>query len=112
MVLHPDLPPLGTQHDFTEAAAFAKITVIASPAVEAMIAYAKAEATAIITANIDIAHALVDALEEAGALSGEQVDAIISTAVAARAVEAERVRRADWKARQRNAVTFQRAVVR
>ena len=112
LVLHPDLPPLGAQHDFTEAAAFAKITVIASPAVEAMIAYAKAEATAIITANIDIAHALVDALEKAGALSGEQVDQIIGAAVAARAAEAERIRRADWKARQRNAATFKRVVIR
>jgi hypothetical protein len=102
LVLHPDLPSLGTQHDFDEARAFARITVIASPAVEAMIQYAKAEATAIITANLDIARALV----EAGQLSGDQVDIIIADAIAARAVEAERVRRADWKARQRSADRF------
>jgi hypothetical protein len=29
LLLHPDLPPLGAQHDFVEADAFAKITVIA-----------------------------------------------------------------------------------
>lgn len=65
-MLHPDLPPLGTQHDFQEAAAFARITVIASPAVEAMIQYTKSEATAIISANIDIARALIEALVKAG----------------------------------------------
>ena len=110
-ILHPDLPSLGAQHDHDEALAFAKITVIASPSITSMLSYARAEATAIIFANIDIARALVDALEKAGALSGEQVDAIISATVAARAVEAERIRRADWKARERNAATFKRVVV-
>jgi hypothetical protein len=105
-VLCPDLPPLGTQHDFDEAKAFAKITVFAKPAVAAMLLYAKAEATAIISANLDIAHALVAALETAGQLSGEQVDEIIADAVAARAVEAEKIRRNDWKARQRNSAKF------
>jgi hypothetical protein len=99
MLLHPDLPPLGAQHDFVEADAFAKITVIASPAVAAMIGYAKAEADAILSANLDIAQALVGALEKAGVLSGEQVDQIIANIIAARAAEAERVRRADWRQR-------------
>jgi hypothetical protein len=106
LLLHPDLPPLGAQHDFVEADAFAKITVIASPAVAAMVAYAVAEATAILSANIDVAKALVDALETAGVLSGEQVDMIIAGAIAARAADAERVRRNDWQQCQRNAAMF------
>jgi hypothetical protein len=106
IVLCPDLPPLGTQHDFDEAKAFAKITVIAKPAVAAMIEYAKAESRAIISENLDIAHALVEALIDAGELSGEQVDTIIADAIAARAVKAEKIRRKDWNARQRSADRF------
>jgi len=106
LLLHPDLPPLGAQHDFVEAVAFAKITVIASPAVAAMVSYAKAEAIAILSANLDIAQSLVAALEKAGVLSGEQVDMIIAGAIAARAAEAERMRRLDWQQRERNAAMF------
>jgi hypothetical protein len=71
-----------------------------------MIQYATAEANAILSANLDIAHALVDALEKAGVLSGEQVDAIIAGAIAARAAEAERVRRKDWRTIEQNAADF------
>jgi hypothetical protein len=106
LLLHPDLPPLGAQHDFVEADAFAKITVIAGPAVAAMVSYAKAEANAILSANIDIAQALVEALEKAGVLSGEQVDMIIAGAIAARAAEGERVRRVDWRTIEQNAAEF------
>jgi hypothetical protein len=106
LILHSDQPSLGAQHDFDEAKAFAKITVFASPAVQALIEYAKAEASAIINANLDIAHALVAALEKAGQLSGEQVDEIIADTVAARAAKAEKIRRNDWKARQLRAATF------
>jgi hypothetical protein len=60
----------------------------------------------IITANLDIARALVSALVEVGILSGEQVDEIISATIAARAIMAERVRRADWRQRERNAATL------
>jgi ATP-dependent Zn protease len=105
-LLHPDQPSLGAQHDFDEATAFAKITVFASPSVQALIEYARAEAVGIIAANLDIAHALVAALEKSGQLSGEQVDTIIADAIAARAVKAEKIRRNDWKARQRSAATF------
>jgi hypothetical protein len=106
LLLHPDIPSLGAQHDLTEAKAFARITVFASPAVEAMIQYATVEARSIISANLDIARALVAALEKAGQLSGEQVDEIIADTIAARAVAAERIRRNDWKARQLSAATF------
>jgi hypothetical protein len=112
LLLHPDLPSLGAAHDGVEARAFARVAVAASPAVEALISYAVAEATALLTSNRDILDALVEALIEAGELSGERVDKIISDIIAARAVEAERIRRDDWQARIANAATFQQVVER
>jgi hypothetical protein len=85
--------------------------VAASPAIEALIGYAAAEATALLTANRDIVDALVSALIEAGELSGESVDEIISKCICARAVEAEKIRRHEWQARITNAKTFQQVVV-
>jgi hypothetical protein len=105
-LLHPDLPSLGSTHDGIEARAFARIAVAASPAVEALINYAAAEATALLTANRDMVDALVEALIDAGELSGTRVDEIISECVVARAVAVEKARRADWKTRQRNATEF------
>jgi hypothetical protein len=109
-LLHPDLPSLGSTHDGIEARAFARIAVAASPAVEALINYAAAEATALLTANRDMVDALVEALIEAGELSGTRVDEIISECVTARAVAAEKIRRIDWQARQRNATNFSKGL--
>jgi hypothetical protein len=106
LILHPDLPSLGAAHDGVEARAFARIAVAASPAVEALISYAVAEATALLTSNRDILDALVEVLIEAGELSGEQVDEIISACMTARSATMEHQRRADWKERERNAATF------
>jgi ATP-dependent Zn protease len=106
MLLHPDQPSLGAQHDFDEAKAFARITAFTSPSVSALLEYARAEAIGILSANLDIVRTLVAALVEAGQLSGTHVDEIIAATIAARAVEAEKIRRTDWKARQRSAATF------
>jgi hypothetical protein len=106
LVLYPDLASLGATHDFVEADSFAKIAVAAQPAVAALIAYCRAEATALLTENRDILDGLVEALVASGQLSGEQVDEIIAETIAARAVKAEKIRRNDWKARQRSAATF------
>jgi hypothetical protein len=112
LLLHPDRPSLGAAHDGVEARAFARISVAASPAVEALINYAAAEATALLTANRDMVDALVEALIEAGELSGKRVDEIISECVAARAVAAEKIRRIDWQARQGNAAKFLRELAK
>jgi len=106
LILHPDLPSLGAKHDFVEAGAFAKVAVAAQPAVAALISYCRAEATALLAANIDIVNALVEALIEHGTLSGEQVDEIISNCITVRSMAAERQRRVDWKQRESNAATF------
>jgi hypothetical protein len=110
-LLHPVLPSLGAAHDGIEARAFARVSVAASPAVEALISYAVAEANALLTSNRDILDALVEALIEAGELSGERVDEIISECIFARAVAAEKIRRNDWQARIANAQRFLQVVV-
>jgi hypothetical protein len=106
LVLHPDLASLGATHDFVEADSFARIAVAAQPAVAALIAYCRAEATALLTENRDILDALVEALIEAGELSGERVDEIISDCVTRRSAETERQRRDDWKERETSAAQF------
>jgi hypothetical protein len=105
-LLHPDLPSLGAKHDFVEADAFARVAVAAQPAVKALVAYCSCEATALLTASRDMVDALVEALIEAGELSGERVDEIISNCVTARSAEMERQRRGDWKTREASAAEF------
>jgi hypothetical protein len=103
LILHPELPPLGTVHDFVEAAAFARIAVAAQPAVKALIEYCEAEATALLKANLDIVTALVEALIENGTLSGTMVDEIIAHELAMRSLRLEHARRRDWREREVNA---------
>ena len=78
----------------------------ASPTVAALIEYCKAEAAALIRANIEIVHALVEALDERGILSGDEIDAIIAREVAAKALADERARRVAWKIVEKNAADF------
>jgi hypothetical protein len=105
-ILHPDCPSLGAKHDFVEANAFARIAVAASPAVAALLAYCEAEAKALILANIEIVHALVEALIERGILTGDEIDAIIAREVAAKALANERARRVAWRIVEKNAADF------
>jgi hypothetical protein len=105
-LLHPDLPSLGAAHDGIEAAAFARVAVAAQPAVKALVAYCRAEATAVLTGNRDMVDALVEALIEVGELSGERVDEIISDCVSVRSAETERKRRDDWREREASAAAL------
>ena len=59
-----------------------------------------------IRANIEIVHALVEALIERGILTGDQIDAIVEREVAAKALANERTRRAAWKIVENNAAGF------
>jgi hypothetical protein len=70
-MLYPDLPPLGTDHDDVEARAYAEIAVVDQGAVEALVAYCRAESMAILMANRDVVEALVEALVDAGELTGD-----------------------------------------
>jgi hypothetical protein len=105
-LLHPELPVLGAVHDHTEAQAFARLAVAASPSVAALITYCKAEARGLLESNIDIARALVAALIEKGTLLTDEIDRIISATVVARSLEREHRRRDAWKLRERNAAAF------
>jgi hypothetical protein len=105
-ILFPDQPPLRAEHDKIEARAIAAIACVSPRSVDAMLAYAEAEAEHLIRENLNVVLALVDALVESGTLDGEQVDVVIAGAIAARAAEAERVRRADWQRRERSATVF------
>ena len=109
LILHPDLPALGAVHDFVEADAFARVAVAAQPAVTSLVEYCRAEATALLTANIDIVNALVEALIESGTLSGAQIDEIISREMAMRSIRLERQRRDDWQRREQSAARFSAA---
>lgn len=106
MLLHPDLPSLGANHDGIEARAFAKVAAVATPAVEALITYASAEASSLLASNRDMLDALVEALIEAGELSGERVDEIISSCITKRSAETERQRRDDWREREASAAAL------
>jgi hypothetical protein len=110
LLLHSDQPVLGAVHDFVEADAFAKLAVVASPSVEALIKYCQAESRGLLEKNIDIARALVAALIAKGTLLTDEIDQIISATVVARAVEAERVRRNDWHRREQSAAEFLKGI--
>jgi hypothetical protein len=110
-ILFPDLPPLRAEHDQIEARAAAAIAYASPRSVNAMLAYAAAEAENLIRENLNVVLALVNALVEAGRLTGEQVDSIIAAAIATSAVKAEWVRRADWRRRERSAATFLEGLV-
>jgi hypothetical protein len=95
-IFYPEHEPLPAEHDLAEARALA--SVIASPgAVEPMLKYAEAEAEALIRTHLGVVQALIDALETAGTLSGEQVDDTIARAVAARQLAEEQQRRHEWQ---------------
>ncbi len=105
-ILHPDLPPLPAEHDQAEARAFAAVACAAPGAVGALIAYAEAEAEALLRAHPIVVTALVDAIEEKGTLSGIEVDGIIMRAMAAEGVAVEQRRRAAWKRVEQSATFF------
>jgi molybdopterin-guanine dinucleotide biosynthesis protein len=67
-----------------------------------LLEYCKAE----VEANRDIAEALINALVEAGTLSGLEIDAIISHEIAVRSLRLEHQRRDDWRGREASAALF------
>ena len=56
-----------------------------------------------IRANIQIVHALVEALIERGTLSGDEIETIIARDVAIKALATERARRVAWRIVEKNA---------
>jgi hypothetical protein len=105
-VIFPDLPPLLAEHDRCEAKALASVVCASPAAIDALLAYAEAEAEALIRANLSAVSALTDALVEKGTLFSEEVDQIIATAADAELLAAEQARRLAWLTRSENAAKF------
>jgi hypothetical protein len=108
-LLFPDIPPLRAEHDKIEARAVAAIACASPRSVDAMLAYAEAEAENLIRENLNVVLALVDALVASpkGKLTGEQVDAVIEGAIdREHHMTVEVCRRADWRLVEKNAVAF------
>jgi hypothetical protein len=106
-IMFPDLAPLPAEHDRAEAQALASVVCASPTAIDALLAYASAEAEAVIRANRDVVEALTDALVEKGTLIGDEVDAIIAACVARRSLAAEHERRRCWQGIIANANIFQ-----
>jgi hypothetical protein len=98
LILHPDCPSLGANMIRS---------VAASPAFAELLKYCEAEAEALIRANIEIVHALVEALIERGILTGEEIDTIIAQTISTQSVIEKRQRRADWQRTAESAARFQ-----
>jgi hypothetical protein len=108
-VLFPDQPPLRAEHDKIEARAVAAIACASPRSVDAMLAYAEAEAENLIRENLNVVLALVDALVASpkGKLTGQQVDAVIENAVdREHHLTFEVGRRADWRCVENGAAAF------
>jgi hypothetical protein len=106
LLLYPDLPPLPAEHDHIEARAFAAVACAAPPAIGALIAYAEAEASALLEANLPVVLALVEVIIERGMLTGAEVDEVIAAAVAQKTRDEERSRRIEWARVQQSAANF------
>jgi hypothetical protein len=96
-ILFPDQPPLRAEHDRIEARAVAALACASPRSVDAMLAYAEAEAENLIRENLNVVVALVDALVAAGKLTGAEVDAVIERAIAREHLNIEIERRARWR---------------
>jgi hypothetical protein len=105
-ILFPDQPPLRAEHDRIEARAVAAIACASPRSVDAMLAYAEAEAENLIRENLNAVLALVDALVEHGMLTGDQVDMVIAHAMAREDLENEKERRVRWAVALENAADF------
>jgi hypothetical protein len=105
-VFFPDHEPLPAEHDLLEARAFASVCASPGAAVDALLAYASADADTLIRAHLPVVTALIDQLVEHGTLSGEQVDEIISGALARFALAKEQARRRDFAQRVKSAAIF------
>jgi hypothetical protein len=108
-ILFAEIPQLSAEHDKIEARAVAAIACASPRSVDAMLAYAEAEAENVIRENLNVVLALVDALVESprGKLTGQQVDAVIESAIdRERHLTFEVGRRADWRCVEQNAADF------
>jgi hypothetical protein len=104
--LFVDGEPWFAVDDEAKAFQYASLITSSPEAAEALIAACRAEAAALLKAQSHIIRAIAGELRTKRTLDGAMIDSVIETAVAARCIEAERQRRANWRERQRNATQF------
>jgi hypothetical protein len=105
VIIGTDIEPLDCTLDYAEARALAR-TLCQPSAVSSLLAHAESEASAIISANRDTVDALVERLIELGSMDGDEIDAAIIAAIAARSAQQEATRRHDWARRVEGAKAF------
>jgi hypothetical protein len=93
-------------YDEREAVHFVSLITSSTESGMALIEACRIEARSILTAQADIVKALAAELIVRRTLDGEEIDEVICGAVSQRAIKAEQLRRADWRARQLDSEKF------
>ena len=92
--------------DRKQERALASLVASSPEAIEAFIAFARAEATHLLRAHEHVVRALTAELLSRRTLDGGEIDQTIAEAVTLQAQDAERARRADWREREASARNF------
>jgi hypothetical protein len=101
-----DGEPWFATSDETQAYHFASLITSSPGSTAALIAACRAESVALLKASAHIVEAIAAELVIRRTLDGGEIDATIEGAVAARGLEIERLKRADWRQREGNAAGF------
>jgi len=101
-----DGPPWDAVDDRKQEKALASLVASSPAAVEAFISFCAIEATALIETNAHLVNALAEALRIRRTMTGAEVDEVIAAVVAAKSIEDEHQRRADWKRIEESAASF------
>jgi hypothetical protein len=99
-------PPWFAASDETQAYHFATLITSSPASAEALIAACREESVALLKASEHIVRAIAAELLIRRTLDGGEIDGIIEAAVAARGLEIEHLKRADWRRRERSAAMF------
>ena len=93
--------------DRAQERALASLVCSSPDSIEAFIDFCMAEAAALLRPHEHVARALTAELLIRRTMTGDEVDAVIAAAVAAKAAAHERERRSDWARICANASTFE-----
>lgn len=101
-----DGEPWFASRDERDAIAYASLITSSPESAAALIAAARVEAQSLLSKWEHVVWALAEELRGRRTMSGEEIDATISRAVAGKAIADERQRRLDWKRIERAAAAF------
>jgi hypothetical protein len=100
-------PPWAAPHDRMQETAFARLLCSTPQAAEAFVRFCEAQCRDLLEPHLHIIAQLAAALRVRRALTGEEVDQVITVALAKASVEEERARRAQWRAVEVGARRFE-----